>query len=552
MILNSLKRVTMTPVSRFITKTVQKRTSKCLRCDHEFKFPCDLYRHLYNNKTDCKIDSTITIEEAKKHASVPDYYRCQFCKDVIIDKQRREEHELICDKKDIIDTFSVNNIDPLTSYLFAIDEDGNVITNIDKETGYIDATELCKSAKKEFNVFFKLNETNEYINELLKDLNKADCNSQNIDIISDTVTYSEQSIIIQKSSYKNSKVNHTFIHELLAIQLANWCSPKYAVKIAKLVYNYNKGLIKTEDSKKAKQDIEDINDEIIKINITSSKDYTNKHSPQFYMRKLINKPSEVELYDSLGNRITNDEYSIFKGGSQGDHTGRQGSHITNLKGSIHLDSIECFNYTKLEEYVKDIAREMNILCAIQNSGKELNGTEYYIFKTQEEYDDFINKVSNKSNELNRDAINNNDLEIETIKLKQKEEETKQKELCVKEEEQKTKQLELQLKIKELEIEKPKKIEKEYKKINNTAYDKDYIGVTKVPLPDSGETRYLARLFHNGKQIYLGKYKTPEEAAYAYDCKKKELNCRDDKLNNLDLSKRYVWNPHKNRIVSVRK
>jgi KilA-N domain len=546
MILNSLKRITMASASRFITKTVQKRNSKCLRCDHEFKFPCDLYRHLYNNKTDCKIDSKISIEDAKKHANVPDYYKCKFCKDIIIDKQRREEHELICDKKDIIDTFSVNNVDPLTSYLFATDEDGNVITNIDKETGYINATLMCKSAKKELVEYFSKDSTNILIKELEKYKNNpVHVNMDFSKSSGDAEIDSFQSLVFEKPSILNAKVNHTYVQEMIAIDLASWCNVKYKIIVYNHIINYNKGLIKTEDSKKAKQDIKDINDEIIKINITSSKDYTNKHSPQFYMRKIINKPSEVELYDSLGNRIINDEYSIFKGGSQGDHTGRQGSHITNLKGSIHLDSIECFNYTKLEEYVKDIAREMNILCAIQNSGKELNGTEYYIFKTQEEYDDFINKISNKSNELNRDAINNNDLEIENIKLKQKEEETAQ-------EKEKTRQLELQLKIKELEIEKPKKIEKECKKIKNATYDKDYIGVTKIPLPDSGETRYLARLFHNGKQIYLGKYKTPEEAAYAYDCKKKELNCRDDKLNNLDLSKRYVWNPHKNRIVSIRK
>jgi KilA-N domain len=544
-----------------IVKSFEKRTTKCLRCDHQFKMPCDLYRHLWNNKTDCKIDSTISIEEAKKHANPPDFYKCQFCKEIIIDKTKRDEHELKCDKKDIIDTFSVNNIDPLISYLFVFDDDGTVITNVDKETGYINATLMCKLSKKELKEYFKNDSTKKLIYELEKRKNKyVTCSDENP--LSTNINL-QQSLIFEKPSILNAKVNHTYVQETIAIDLAGWCNVKYKIIVYEHIINYKNGLIKTKDSGKAKKDIEDINNGTIKINIISSTDYTNKHSPQFYMRKLINKPSEVELVDYSGNRIIDDEYIIFKGGSQGDHTGRQGNHISQLKGSIHLDSIECFNYTKLEEYAKDIAREMNILCAIQNSGKDLNGTEYYIFKTQEEYSDFINKIYKKSKELNKNANENSDLEIENIKLKQ--------------EEQKTKQLELQIKLALINKDRIDLINNNTNNINiNTTNDvvsvkkkrgknkpsdnkigrkrtdenkilNDYIGVCKKTY--NSVFCYDAKFYKDGKHYYLGTYETPQIAAYAYNCKKISLGDRT-KLNNVDLSNDYNWNDNINRLIKI--
>jgi KilA-N domain len=517
----------------FINKVVEKRTSKCLRCDYEFTFPSDLYKHLWCNKTDCKNGSNVSKEEAKKHANPPDYYKCQFCREIIIDKTERKNHELECDKKDIIDTFSVNNIDPLISYLFAFNEDGLAITNVDKETGYVNATLMCKSVKKELKDYFKTESTKILITELEKYKN----NSKKNRVLTTGVDYS-QSIIFEKPSILNAKVNHTHVQETIAIDLAGWCNVKYKVIVYNHIINYNKGLIKTENSIQAKQDIENINNEIVKINITSSKNYTNKHSPQFYMRKLINKPSEVELYDSLGNRIIDDIYNIFKGGSQGDHTGRQDSHISQLKGSIHLDSIECFNYTKLEKYTKDIAKELNILCKIKNSGKDLNGTEYYIFKTQEEYDDFIIKIYNKAEELNKD-INNNELDIENVKLKQKE-------LELNIEKEKTRQLEIELELKKYgnipstsqTIIEPKKTRKGTSKFN---------GVKK----GSRGIMYETSITKDKVRYQLGSYLTPELAAYAYNCKALEIfGDTYMKLNNVNKPINYIWNSKINRLVPI--
>jgi KilA-N domain len=566
-----IKMCSIASTSKFAS--VEKRNSKCLRCDHDFKVPFNLYNHLWNNKTDCNKESKISIEKAKEYANPPDFYKCQFCKEIIIDKTKRDDHELKCDKKDIIDTFSVNNIDPLISYLFAFDDNGTVITNVDKESGYINATLMCKSAKRELKEYFKNDFTKNLIKELEKCKNKLIKNSSGY--IASSNIDSTQSFVFQKPSILNAKVNHTYVQEMIAIDLAGWCNVKYKIIVYNHIINYNKGLIKTNNSQKAKQNIEDINNEIIKINITSSKNYTNKHSPQFYMRKLINKPSEVELYDSSGNRIIDDEYNIFKGGSQGDHTGRQGSHISQLKGSIHLDSIECFNYTKLEEYVKDIAREMNILCAIQNSGKELNGTEYYIFKTQEEYDDFINKISDKATELNKDILEDNELEMEKEKTKQEEERTKQ-------EKEKTRQLELQVELKRLESKKepfviiqenydkklltreepPKientenviKIEKDVSTSQKTNYDvktykkKEFIyhGVHKARTG-----KYEACICKNKKYFYLGAYADPKVAAYAYNCKALELHGKDyNKFNNIEPPENLIWNSEINKLTNI--
>lgn len=549
----------MASTSNFIIKKVEKRTTLCLRCNHSFKFPSNLYTHLWNNKTDCNPESKISLEEAKNHANILSCYKCQFCELVIIDKELRHEHELVCPNKNIIDTLKVNDVDPIISYLFASDDDGNIISNVDKDSGYIDATMMCKTSGKDFWRYTELEETKEFIKELIHELNVAPLLANSAETRSH-ITHSEQSIIIQKSYILNPKVNHTYIHELLAIQLARWCNPKYAVKISKLICNYNKGLLTTQDSKKANKDIQDINNGIKKINIISSKNYIEKHTPQFYFRKLITRPSEVELYDSYGERVIDDEYTIFKGGSQGDHTGRQGKHICQLKGSILIDSIECFDYNNLEEYIKDIAREMNILCSIENNeNKNLNGTEYFIFKTQEEYNNLIDKAYKRSEKLNEDIKNklmcDNNLELLKEKTKQMELETRNKEIDLE-----LKKLEMKEKeyiiIQEKEKILTKKIELNEKEIQlsmlkdvRNKNDKiRYYGVTQTKSWDKETTIYMARINHNGKQIYLGAYDTPEKASYACNCKRIFLNYEINKNSNIDYSKIYIFDNDKNRLV----
>jgi hypothetical protein len=188
-----------------LIKSVEKRVSKCLRCNREFKFPCDLYRHLYNNKTDCKIDSTITIEEAKKHANIPDYYKCQFCKNIIIDKRKRETHEEYCELKN-------NFID--INYSYIKNESNIIVTEICEKTGFYNATKICGYVKKDLCDYFCNKSTKNFI-KFVEEKNR----------------HNDQDIIFQKPSNSNLNVIHTWVHPFIFTHLCCWISSEFFYKI---------------------------------------------------------------------------------------------------------------------------------------------------------------------------------------------------------------------------------------------------------------------------------------------------------------------------------
>lgn len=541
---------------------VERRPKDCLLCCKTFTSQLDLYRHLYN-KNVCNSKSDKTIEEAIEYANIPDYYKCDFCKVVILDKKIREEHKLKCDKKDLIDNLEINNINPIISYLFVVNEDGKVISNIDKETGYINATIMCKSVNKELNDFMKNDSTIKLIQEIKEKYNK----NQNITDYTEDTEKNENSrdernyicndnFIIKKPSILNSKVNHTYFCEELAIPLAMWCSTKYTLKIAEFIIKFKNGLIKTEDSIKAKQDIEEIKNG----KLDSVTNYTNKHDPQVYFITFdINFKDIDAIYINTKNKFNENNGFIIKYGNQKKNSTRQSTHKSMYDNYKILDTIKCYDHDNLEKYVEEIINENRIKIF---EPKKVSGEEYIYFKTQEEYNDLIEKTKIKADELNKILTedlfgNNNELEIEKEKTKQKQEETKHLELKLKIEEIELKKLEL---TKESNVEIPKeKIRKKcgrpeqprLPKPKKDEFSSKYLGVTRWFSNKTNELRYIAKIFSDGQEYYLGKYITQEEAGYAYNCMKKELTTKhNNKFNDLDLSKTHVWNSEKRKLNKI--
>jgi hypothetical protein len=565
--------------SKSFIKSAEKRISKCLRCEHEFTSPKDLYKHLWNNKTDCNKESEISIENAKKYANPPDYYKCQFCKEIIVDKIERENHELKCDKKDIIDTLEINNINPLISYLFIVDDSNKVISNIDKETGYINGTLMCKSVNKELNKFMKLGSSIELINEFKK-YNISHQTNNNDEVMAPA---NLQQPIFEKPSLLNLNVNHTYFHEQLAIPLAMWCSPKYVLRISKFLIDFKNGLVKTEDSIKTKQDIQDIIEE--KIKLSSCTNYINKYDPQVYFITFDFNFKELDaIYFNTKEKFNKSNGVIVKYGNQKKNSTRQSTHKTTYDNYKLLDTIKCYDHDNLEKYIEEIIENKRI--KIIKPGK-LFGEEYIYFENKEEYVDLINQVQVKAEELNKKSMD--DLYGCNTELEIKKEETKQKELYLeeekertKQEKEKTRQLELQVELKRLESKKepfviiqenydkklltreepPKientdhaiKIEKDVSTPQTTKYDvktykkKEFIyhGVHKAKYG-----KYEACICKNKKYFYLGAYVDPKVAAYAYNCKALELHGKDyNKFNNIEPPKNLVWNSEINKLTNI--
>lgn len=85
------------------------------------------------------------------------------------------------------------------------------------EDGYVNATQLCKAGGKRIDNWKRLDNTREIITELCRSLNTEERNL----------------MIIKKGGL--SKLQGTWIHPDLAIQLAQWISPKFAIQVSRWI-----------------------------------------------------------------------------------------------------------------------------------------------------------------------------------------------------------------------------------------------------------------------------------------------------------------------------
>lgn len=89
--------------------------------------------------------------------------------------------------------------------------------------GYINATALCKACKKDFYDYSRLKSTKEFIDELSSE------------------TGIPVSALIQTVKGGNPQFQGTWVHPQVAINLAQWASPKFAVLVSKWVFEWMQG-----------------------------------------------------------------------------------------------------------------------------------------------------------------------------------------------------------------------------------------------------------------------------------------------------------------------
>lgn len=86
--------------------------------------------------------------------------------------------------------------------------------------GYINATALCRSANKKINDYLRLESTKEFLNELSAD------------------TGFPVTELIQVVRGGFPKLQGTWVHPYVALNLAQWLSPKFAVQVSKWIYEW--------------------------------------------------------------------------------------------------------------------------------------------------------------------------------------------------------------------------------------------------------------------------------------------------------------------------
>ena len=90
--------------------------------------------------------------------------------------------------------------------------------------GYINATELCKAAKKEIKHWNQLTSTKEYL-----------------EVLSSEVGIPTSELVKIKKGRNFREEQGTWVHPDIAINIAQWCSPLFAVKVSNIVKRYYTG-----------------------------------------------------------------------------------------------------------------------------------------------------------------------------------------------------------------------------------------------------------------------------------------------------------------------
>lgn len=115
---------------------------------------------------------------------------------------------------------------------------------IDSETGYINASKLCKQNGKRLSKWFENSTTNELIEEWVK-MNEGPNSDPHYEVTLSNLTG------LSKSD--QDKIRGKYFHKHLLVNLAQWISPSFAMKVSKIVDDYNdrhnRSLLKEKDDK---------------------------------------------------------------------------------------------------------------------------------------------------------------------------------------------------------------------------------------------------------------------------------------------------------------
>lgn len=351
-----------------------------------------------------------------------------------------------------LQTYIMAVVKKANDFLYALKgQNGNdMVIEMRKEDGFINATRLCKSAGTKWNNYFRSQKTQDFLLELA-----GNAPERVLDFVQSEV---------------GGRHSGTWVHPDVAVDLAKFCSPKFHVAVIRLVRRYLSGELTTEESRQvSKRFIES------GINFT---DYDKKHlvylgevdTPQFkgikagYTDDINRRVKEhirdfgsfklVKLFEALNNREI--EAKVL---TECSALGVKTSCKINDKMQTELITLtDGFTFANLVELVERVMNT-NIPLEIKSRDRELEEKKKEIEALKSSNDLQINKEITRQLELQ--------LELEKLKTTQQhdletskqelEECRKQAEELKKIEQQKceeinTKKMDYNEKIKEIEEE----------------------------------------------------------------------------------------------------
>ena len=250
-------------------------THYCEFCGTEFSTKSNLNRHLQGSKS-CKSGDT------EKYS-----FPCKKCKKQFTSKQGLVYHLGICKVKgpnrlQLIKEIHVEKRekdqedfrDNLTQSGLHLHSQSLIINDyqlIYRETdGYINVTNLCKAGGKEFKAWNRTEKTQDFLRVLSTEVNIS------------------TSRLIEVVSGGNSNLQGTWAHPQVAINIAQWVSPIFDVKVSRWIYEL-----------------------MVAGRVELGKEKTNEELESLYKEQITNLTSELETTKEKVETLTSDYKTLL-------------------------------------------------------------------------------------------------------------------------------------------------------------------------------------------------------------------------------------------------
>ena len=201
--------------------------------------------------------------------------------------------------------------------------------------------------------------------------------------------------IFVKSSRVRGVNGGTWVHPQVAVHLAAWISPEFAVAVTRLVTRYTDGNITTAESNAASIAISNRVTVVAdaptirpQFRLTSVTGFIDLRIAQVYTREVLGRFKSLHPHGRPGDALTLDQMStliVLKFGSQGEQTGRQGAHTQAFRDSKLVDSFPTRGYAYAEQRMKDILYNRGQLYEGLHEDKTVKDTELFVLHSQEDY-----------------------------------------------------------------------------------------------------------------------------------------------------------------------
>ena len=191
---------------------------ECVYCKKKFYDKSTLKRHQVNSKV-CQKKKGNNIE-------IPTKFQCEFCNKQLSGKQALNRHLNICKSKIIKSNENIAN--SLQVKISELEKESKPKDNIlslnriliilRKEDGYINLTALCKAGNKEFKNWKENIKTKAYMKVLIS-------------------TVGIPTVEILKCESGRNGERHTWGHQQVAVNIAQWISPEFDVRVSKWIFD---------------------------------------------------------------------------------------------------------------------------------------------------------------------------------------------------------------------------------------------------------------------------------------------------------------------------